>query len=105
MSTNVFIAKFLDTARVKHELDTDGDAYLDFARKVEKLKPGECVRLRWTTQCLRSQKPNRLFIVKFWVTPFGTRKVRLQEHKISDSGHVGPRRINFERHNGRLVER
>ena len=102
---NVLVLDFLDTALVNHDLQEAGVALLDFAKKAEEVEAGKCVQLRWTTQTKRSQKGKRLLLLKFWVTPLGTRKIRLQQHVIRENGSFGPRIFLLERHNGKLIER
>ena len=102
---HVYVARVIDTARISHAIDEAGTATLDFSEMVETLQPGDCLRLRWTTQSTRRQLADKIYIMRFWVTPFGVRKIRLQQHKIRTDGSVGPRMILLERHNGRVIDR
>lgn len=100
---HVFIPKFFDTGYIKNRLADCDETSCDFREKLESLAPGECVTLRWTTKNDRKQKDGYLIIARYWVTPWGTRKLRLQCHIIRTDGSIGARRILLERHNGRVV--
>ena len=102
---HVFVLDFLDTALINHDPKEAGVALLDFAKQAEDLPPGGCIELRWKKKQNRSQKGSLLYIIRYWVTPFGTRKVRLQAHIIRDNGSFGSRMIILERHNGRIIDR
>lgn len=98
-----FVPSLFDTATQQSSKDDVQEVLCDFSKRLEKLNKGDCITLRWTTQSRRHQKGHLLFVAKFWVTPFGTRKLRLQCHKIASDGRVGNREIILERHNGKVV--
>lgn len=100
---HVFVPNKFDTGRLKNKLSNCEEVDCDFLSSLESLKPGECVELRWTKSNRRRCEGSFLYIARFWVTPWGTRKLRLQYHKINQNGTFGPREIVLERHNGRIV--
>lgn len=102
---HVFVPKFFDTGFVRNRLENCDETLCDFLGRVENLNPGECISLRWTKGGSRLQKVNLLLIARYWVTPFGTRKLRLQCHKIRSDGSIGSRNIILEKHNGRVIIR
>ena len=100
---NIFVFDELDTAKLEIQRNRERHAMLDCAQKVKLVRNKDYVELRWRKQGTRKQKASLLYILRYWITPFGTRKMRFQCHKISNDGHIGSRNIIDERHNGRKV--
>lgn len=100
---HVFVSRFFDTGYIRNRLADYDETFCDFRDKMENCGAGECITLRWTTKSIKKQKDGFIFIARYWVTPRGTRKLRLQSHIIRGDGSIGTRRILLERHNGRVV--
>lgn len=100
---HIFLKDLCDTAFIQ---DLEGDnltALCDHINKTKKLNKNAIVRLWWTKKKSRKQKGKYIVIAKYWVTPRGVRKLRLQCHKMHDDGSWGPRQLIEERHQGIVV--
>lgn len=100
---HIFLPSVVDTGYVKDLDDTEIVALCDHLNEAHKTIADEVVKLRWTKGKVRSQKDNLLLITKYWVTPFGIRKLRVQCHRIHENGRIGTRVILEERRQGRQV--
>lgn len=100
---HIFSKRHLDTGTTDCDLQIDGRVRLDLTDAEFEFKAGEIKQLRWTTGTDRDHKVSKLWLLRYWVTPFGIRKIRLQFHLISPEGRFGRRNIVMERHNGKIV--
>lgn len=100
---HVFLSEIRDTAYVKDFTESELVALCDNLNVAITASRSQVVKLRWTKQDVRSRGPDLLWIIRFWVTPRGVRKLRIQAYKIYPDGRFGRRQIWEERHQGRIV--
>ena len=100
---HVFLSALPDTAYVGDFAPDELLALCDYLNEAYKTAKSDVIRLRWTKQSVRARKADLLWIMRYWVTPMGVRKLRIQTHKIYEDGRIGRRQIREERHQGRVV--
>lgn len=100
---HVFIAQICDTAYIKDLEDSELTALCDHIDDAIKTDKDAVVRLWWTKKKSRARNASLLLITKYWVTPMGIRKLRIQCHRVNGDGRIGSRQILEERHQGRIV--
>jgi hypothetical protein len=100
---HIVVLEELDTALLTKMRNIELRAALDSSKEVIVVKKKGYVELRWKKQGPRKLKGGLLNILRYWVTPWGTRKIRLQCHKVHSDGYIGSRNIIEERHNGKKV--
>lgn len=100
---HIFLSDIVDTAYTKDLDDAEIIALCDHLNEAMTIAADEVTKLRWSKQKVRAQKGSLLLITKFWVTPMGIRKIRIQCHRIDGNGRIGSRVVLEERRQGRIV--
>ena len=100
---HIFIADICDTAYVRDMADEEIIALCDYLNEAIKTSSNKVVKLRWRTQTARARKLTFLIVTRYWVTPLGIRKLRIQCHRVHENGRIGSRELVEERRQGRVV--
>lgn len=91
-----------DTGLIRDLIDDDIFMLCDHLNETRRTTKSEVIKLRWSKKTYRVQNESLLLITRVWVSPMGTRKLRIQCHIIDEKGRFGPRLHLEERHQGRI---